>query len=255
MCKKMTGKTVLQAVIIISSFSMASSYASNWDETPEDSSEINYREGHIGAGTGALTGAAIGGPPGLIVGAVIGKFIGRDHAMQKRIDESEHQVQALQAQLTRQQTVAIADKQVSSDIKMQVASMADISIQRTPDVAEIINNGVSFSIHFRTDSDQMEQHIIEQCRTFTTLSKLFPDLVVVLKGYADPRGETSYNLSLSQRRLDTVRQLLRAEGVDDTRIEVMARGEEALLNPEDDRESYSFERRVDVIFSQREERS
>lgn len=255
MGKMITAKKALQTAMIIGSFSVANSHASNWDELPQDSSEVNYTEGHIGTATGALSGAAIGGPPGLVLGAVIGKFIGRDRGMQRQIDERDQQLQQLQAQLDHQQQAATMRPAADKTNAMQVASLSNVVPETVPDIADIIRDGVAFSIHFRTDSDQIEKHIVEQCRTFAGLSKLFPDLVVSLRGYADPRGASSYNLGLSQRRLATVKQLLIEEGVDAAVIEETARGEDDLLNPGDVRDSFSFERRVDIIFSQREERS
>jgi OOP family OmpA-OmpF porin len=122
-------------------------------------------------------------------------------------------------------------------------------------MASIIQQGVAFSIHFRTDSDQIENHISEQCRRFTALARLFPQLVVNLEGYADPRGESSYNLSLSKRRLESVRQLLIEAGIDGALIQVTAKGEEELLNPGADHDSHPFERRVVITFSQQDGRS
>jgi len=264
MHKKLTGKKVLQAAIMLGSFSMANSYAgnwiansyvSNWDELPEDSSQINYTEGHIGAGTGAITGAVVGGPPGLVLGAIIGKFVGRDQGMQRHIDERGQQLQQLQAQLDNREKTITAFNRSKETQGVQVASMTNIPLQASADMASIIEHGIAYSIHFRTDSEQIEPHIIEQCRRFTALARLFPQLVVNLKGYADPRGESSYNLSLSERRLESVRQLLIEEGIDTASIQLTAKGEEELLSPEDDRDSHSFERRVVITFSQREERS
>jgi hypothetical protein len=48
--------------------------------------------------------------------------------------------------------------------------------------------------------------------------------VVVLDGYADPRGDESYNRDLSQRRAEAVKQALASEGVN---IDVVVRGQGA----------------------------
>lgn len=255
MQKKLTNNKVLIMASIIGSLSMPNSYASDWDELPQDINQVNYTEGHVGAGSGAITGAALGGPPGLVLGAIIGKLIGRDQGMQQRIDERELQLQQLQVLLKSHQQARSAWQQDKTAKQVKVASIANVSLQSVPNMTTIIEQGVAFSVHFRTDSEQIEKHIIEQSRSFIALAKIFPQLVVNLHGYADSRGTSSYNLSLSKRRLEAVRRLLIAQGIDGGLIQVSALGEDELLNSDEDPESHSFERRVVITFSQRGDRS
>ena len=71
-----------------------------------------------------------------------------------------------------------------------------------------------------------------------------PDIRVQLDGFADERGDADYNHALSKKRVDHVRDLLVAAGVDPARISVSAHGEVAAAGPTTD--SFALERRVSL---------
>ena len=55
-----------------------------------------------------------------------------------------------------------------------------------------------------------------------------PGMSIVVEGYADPSGDPTYNMALSQRRAEAVRDQLVAAGVDSSRIDVQAFGDTKL---------------------------
>ena len=57
-------------------------------------------------------------------------------------------------------------------------------------------------------------------------------LYVNLEGHADPRGSSSYNQKLSERRVNTVRDAIKAAGVPAERVFTGAMGESRLKCPE-----------------------
>ena len=65
-----------------------------------------------------------------------------------------------------------------------------------------------------------------------------------LEGHADERGSTEYNLSLGQRRADSVRQYMENLGLDGSELRTVSYGEE---QPEDrghTEDAWSRNRRV-----------
>jgi outer membrane protein OmpA-like peptidoglycan-associated protein len=58
----------------------------------------------------------------------------------------------------------------------------------------------------------------------------YSDMVIELSSHTDSRGVSSYNQKLSQRRADSARKWLIAEGIDKGRIKPVGYGEAKLLN-------------------------
>ena len=69
-----------------------------------------------------------------------------------------------------------------------------------------------------------------------------------IEGNCDERGSTEYNLSLGQRRADGVKRALMVLGVPANRIESVSYGEEKPKATGQDDESYSENRRSDLIY-------
>jgi outer membrane protein OmpA-like peptidoglycan-associated protein len=72
----------------------------------------------------------------------------------------------------------------------------------------------------------------------------FPDAKLVLSGHADERGTAPYNIGLSTRRAEAVREALVTKGVPRDRIILAMYGEDA-----PDRETYAEDRRVTVTLT------
>ena len=71
-----------------------------------------------------------------------------------------------------------------------------------------------------------------------------------LEGHGDERGSREYNIGLGERRAQAVRQVLLLKGAAATQLSTVSYGEErpAVLGSDD--ESYSLNRRVELVQSQ-----
>lgn len=69
---------------------------------------------------------------------------------------------------------------------------------------------------------------------------------VQLDGHADERGTTDYNLSLGEKRADTVRRYLAGAGVPGSRIRVTSYGEERPASNGHDDAAFALNRRVEI---------
>jgi peptidoglycan-associated lipoprotein len=74
-----------------------------------------------------------------------------------------------------------------------------------------------------------------------------PTFRVELEGFADPRGSDAYNMKLSMRRVNAVRDALIAAGVQKERILIGAYGELNLKCTQNAEECYQQDRRVEMI--------
>ena len=73
-------------------------------------------------------------------------------------------------------------------------------------------------------------------------------LWVRLEGHADERGTREYNLALGERRANSIRAYLVAQGVSSSQIEVISYGEEKPVVGGDSESSWSQNRRVEIVY-------
>jgi outer membrane protein OmpA-like peptidoglycan-associated protein len=70
---------------------------------------------------------------------------------------------------------------------------------------------------------------------------------VTVAGHADTYGDTAYNMALSQRRAEAVKDALARDGVDQAAVAVVGRGEAELLVSTKDRVREPKNRRVEIV--------
>jgi outer membrane protein OmpA-like peptidoglycan-associated protein len=89
-------------------------------------------------------------------------------------------------------------------------------------------------------------------RTVTRLSdfmKEYEERRVRIEGYTDSTGADSFNQKLSEDRANAVRQALRNDGIDSSRIEVTGYGEAYPVASNDTSSGRQRNRRVEIVIS------
>jgi len=76
-----------------------------------------------------------------------------------------------------------------------------------------------------------------------------PDWYILLGGHADERGSREYNIRLSERRAESIKEYLLENGIDPVRIAVYGYGEDYPFMKGHDEQSWSYNRRVDIIIA------
>ncbi len=71
---------------------------------------------------------------------------------------------------------------------------------------------------------------------------------IIVEGHADERGTREYNVALSERRANTVQNLLALQGASANQTEAVALGEEKPVAMGHDESSWSLNRRVELIY-------
>jgi outer membrane protein OmpA-like peptidoglycan-associated protein len=82
----------------------------------------------------------------------------------------------------------------------------------------------------------------------SVVQKYYPGAKVTVEGFADPAGSTRYNLQLSKRRADAVRDVLVQQGLNDAMLASVGYGESRLVRPGAARDNAGAELNRRVVF-------
>ena len=73
-------------------------------------------------------------------------------------------------------------------------------------------------------------------------------MITQLEGHTDERGSREYNIALGERRANSVRQAMIAQGVSPQQIRVVSYGEERPAATGQSEQSYALNRRVEIVY-------
>jgi len=179
------------------------------------------REEKVGVGSGATIGAIAGGPIGFLIGAAIGAKLGDTmHKKNESIDTLSSNFDSVNGELNRVRQVA------------------------RPELVSMLEAGIAMDLLFRTDEHVLADTTGDRLARLAGTLAAMTDIKVQLDGFADERGDETYNLNLSAQRVEFVREQLVAAGIHPSRIQISAHGEAPAQD--DSVDSYALERRVSL---------
>ncbi len=209
---------------------------------PAAHAEQASRKESIGFGAGGVVGAVAGGPVGFILGAAIGAKLGDTlHDKDETIAslDAAHRDAEISVHALRRDVDSL-----TSELDASTVALDRLERAAHPELVSLMEAGVDLDLLFRTDEHSLladtDQRLAELGQRLATM----PQVQIHLDGFADERGEATYNQQLSEKRIAYVRDRLVAAGVDPSRISEIAHGEVAAAEPNGD--SYALERRVSV---------
>jgi outer membrane protein OmpA-like peptidoglycan-associated protein len=185
----------------------------------------------IGVVTGLAVGAAAGGPVGAIVGAAAGGWLGERYHKQSVVKE---ELAADRARLARN----VTELNGSLAHEQEHGEQLDLALNHTDEVQT--------DVGFRTNDDTVQPQAIPPLQKLGALAAALPGANVRVAGYADPRGSTAVNETLSKRRAEAVAAVLASAGVPSERMIIEAHGKRDAVSAEGDSDGYAFDRRVTV---------
>lgn len=161
-------------------------------------------------------GAVAGGPIGAMVGAASGVWIAGKVEQADRVEMLEADLRA-----GREQRDALSAQ--LADAQQQLAEESERHARMALEHLEL-------EMLFRTGDSTLSAAGRQRLALLADYLLQNEDMGIRIEGFADPRGDTAYNLALSQARADAVAAALRAQQVPGSRIEVAARGEQPLAD-------------------------
>ena len=200
------------------------------------------KEENIGVGSGVVIGALAGGPVGAIIGAAIGAKVG--DTMYKKNDSIDTLSVSLDDARADVSNLESDIHALNRDIDSLSAELAHFEEVDRPQLVSLMQAGIAMDLLFRTDeyvlADTTGSRLAELAGTVAQMK----DVRIQLDGFADERGDDEYNLKLSAKRVEFVRDQLVAAGVSPSRIHTSAHGEAPAQD--DTADSYALERRVSL---------
>jgi len=233
-----------------------------------------------GVGIGSVLGAVIAGPPGAAIGATLGGSIGWGQDKDAELDQSlleleqgelalqQHQ-DALMLKNARLNSAHNKLSQLNRENARQATRLTELMTQN--EQPDVIGNGVqsntvqsntalrelityfSQEIYFRYGESSVPAYAQARLDNLSAFLKTHPQLNISLKGYTDSQGSSDFNAALAQARVEGVKAVLLAQGIDAQRLTLEAVGEAETLSQERDGSkdvgNYVLDRRVSIVLS------
>jgi peptidoglycan-associated lipoprotein len=160
---------------------------------------------------------------------------------------SAQQMAALEAE--RQARLA-GDSTLSVDIN---ALRADLQSLRTEFGAKItaMEEGVQFAfpVNFEFDDATIRSQDYAAIDRFSQVAQRhYAGSKITVEGFADPAGSAAYNVSLSRRRAESVRDYLLSKGLSEAQVNAVGYGESRQVSPGAERDDQGAEQNRRVVF-------
>lgn len=202
-------------------------HASSYSDSPEQKKEEKTNE-MLGFGSGALAGAAIGGPIGAFVGGIFGILIANDMNGDNQLDNAKQNLaQANHNVEQQQQNILALQTDLQKMQNQQMVQLATFDEQSSDTWLNEIGNFES-NLQFKTASFLVEDIYKNQLNSLASILANYPQLRVKIVGFADKRGESTYNKILSEQRANAVKQYLVSNSVNTNQIDISGEGETSI---------------------------
>ena len=172
-----------------------------------------------------------------------------------RDDSLVHQIKVLQAQIAALQNSSVADT-ITVASHLQTISPNLTIIQEKPSLeyasslgSSVVNKAAERvlipadferSVFFSVSSERLGADAKQKLAETLNFLNTYPQVSVVLRGYASPEGRKSFNIRLAQKRQQTVQQYLLQHGIAAHRVQL----EQYAINQSD--VGAQVARRVDI---------
>jgi outer membrane protein OmpA-like peptidoglycan-associated protein len=192
-------------------------------------------------------------------------YLAERHAQiaQKQIAESQTRKRIGQAELERTR-VQLAAREYSANLAEQRANAAEAranqasgeALRLQAEIEELkamqTERGLVLTLGdvlFETDQAALKPGADKTITNLTEFMAKYPERRVRVEGHTDARGSDEYNLQLSQRRANAVRDALMSRGVSSDRIMTSGLGEGYPVASNDTSAGMQQNRRVEIVIS------
>ncbi|UNY98076.1 OmpA family protein [Zhouia spongiae] len=180
-------------------------------------------------------GTAIGAASGAAIGGVIGNNVGKGNSVLGAI------IGAAVGGVVGNRIGHKMDRQ-AEDIKAAIPGAEVTRVGEGINVTFDENSGVKFAF----DSDKIQPQGLETLKKMAEVFVEYDDTNILVEGHTDSSGADAYNMSLSQKRANSVVNYLVNQGIDKSRFTVKWYGETQPKYDNATAEGRSKNRRVEL---------
>ena len=232
-------KLILSGMIFLCLFNIAAHA-----ESQNNSAGGFKHKTEAGIGIGAVLGGLIAGPPGILLGIAGGAWLGDNN------EKKDREISELNTSIVNKQTELAILENKSARMQDEYASeLQRVSVQNRTNSLKDLSEGVSLAIYFRTESSDLDMESEPRIQKLAEFVKQFPEIKLLIEGYADKRGTSIFNRQLGTKRAQAVRAALLKSGLDSKRILIHSYGESRASATESDQEGAFFDRRVNITLT------
>jgi len=107
------------------------------------------------------------------------------------------------------------------------------------------------TIHFAYDAYTLDDENKTTLKANAQILKDKPSLKIQVEGHTDARGGIQYNMALGEKRANSVKKFLQAQGIDAGRISTISYGKEKPIDQGSSDEAYAKNRRANFAITSR----
>jgi outer membrane protein OmpA-like peptidoglycan-associated protein len=172
--------------------------------------------------------------------------------LEEQRDSSRAELEQAEGQLDESQRALEELKQQRQQMEQRLtaatASLEGLArFQQEPDRVVMTLSG---AVLFKQNSAELLPIARERLREVAAVLREYQQgNSIVIEGHTDARGSASYNRQLSEKRAQSVRDFLLAEGVDQSVVQAVGRGEDEPIASNDTADGRANNRRVEIVIS------
>lgn len=136
----------------------------------------------------------------------------------------------------------------NENLSIEGASYDEKTLTRTVEMRKLVVNVTSVlrNIYFDFDKATFKTESYTELNKLEAMMRQNQNLMVEIGGHTDAVGTKAYNLNLSQRRAEAVKDFLTKKGIDPRRVKAKGYGEsKPLVSNDDEEEGREYNRRVE----------
>ena len=125
--------------------------------------------------------------------------------------------------------------------------VANDSTNETMEQSSAINSTIETQVLFNTNAFSVDEQRQQELAGVLATMVNNPNGLILIDGYADPRGDEAFNLALSEKRAQSVATYLEEQGIDRARMVIRSLGESLAPLGINDIAAYEAQRKVTVF--------